>query len=156
MSENRIEIQPYDYIEYFMSEAALLVSMNENKSNVMALLYKMIGEMWGLPVITVGVAPSRYSYDLLTKGIDEFTVNIPSNKIKGAIDITGRYSGRNLDKFKKAGLEIIPGKRVKVPTIKDCILNYECKILHICKPSSLSSHFLFFGEILTAYVSKEI
>lgn len=157
MSENRFEIQPYDYIEHFMSEAALLVTMDKNnKPNVMALFYKMIGEMWSIPIITVGVAPSRYSFELLTKNIDEFTVNIPSNRIIKAIEIAGDYSGRDVDKFKKAGLYIIPGKRIKVPTIKDCILNYECKVRHIDKSGDLSGHYLFFGEVLAGYASNDI
>ena len=157
MSEKRNEIQPYDYLEYFMSEAALLVTIDKtNKPNVMALLYKMIGEMWGLPVITIGVAPSRYSFELLTKGVDEFTVNIPSSRIIRAIGITGDYSGRDVDKFEKANLDIIPGKRIKVPTIKDSILSYECRILHKGKSSNLSSHYLFFGEILAAYALNDI
>ena len=157
MSEKRQEIQPYDYIEYFMSEAALLVTIDKNnKPNVMALLYKMIGEMWGLPIITIGVAPSRYSFELLTKNIDEFTVNIPSNRIIRAIEIAGDYSGRDVDKFNKAGLDIIPGKRIKVPTIKDCILSYECKVRHIDNSGNLSDHYLFFGEILAAYASNDI
>jgi hypothetical protein len=43
MSENRMEIGPYEYLEYFMTKAALLVSMDEKgKTNVMALLWKTI------------------------------------------------------------------------------------------------------------------
>jgi flavin reductase (DIM6/NTAB) family NADH-FMN oxidoreductase RutF len=157
MSEDRIEIGPYDYLEYFMTKAALLVSMDEKgKTNAMALLWKMIGELWMIPIITVAVAPSRYTFELLTRGVKEFTVNIPSNKIEDAINTTGSLSGRDVDKFKEAGLETIKGKRTKVPTIKDCILSYECKIRHECKSGSMAPHSLFFGEILTAYASKEI
>jgi len=43
MSENRKKIRPYEYINHFMSKAALLVSMDANgKPNVMALLWKTI------------------------------------------------------------------------------------------------------------------
>jgi len=43
MSENRIEIGPYDYMDHFMSKAALFCSVDKNgKSNVMALLWKTI------------------------------------------------------------------------------------------------------------------
>ncbi|MFX0031063.1 MAG: flavin reductase family protein [Candidatus Hodarchaeota archaeon] len=156
MSE-RYEISPYEYMNYFMSKAALLVSMSkEGKANVMALLWKTIGELWGIPIITVAVSPSRYTFKLLTEGRHEFTVNIPSVKIENAINITGSYSGRNVDKFKKAGLELIEGSMVKVPTIKNCILNYECRILHSCKSGNIASHHLFFGEILAVYASNEI
>ena len=157
MSENRKKIKPYDCIEYFMSRAALLVTMdNERTPNVMALLWKTIGELWMIPIITIAVSPARYSFELLTKGIDEFTVNIPSEKIVNSINITGTYSGRNSDKFKMANLEIIEGKRIKVPTIKDSILSYECKTVHVCKSGNMASHHLFFGKILAAYASNDI
>ncbi|MFX1233690.1 MAG: flavin reductase family protein [Promethearchaeota archaeon] len=157
MISNRIEVTPYEYINEFMSKAALLVAMDkEGIPNVMALLWKTIGELWGIPVITVAVSPSRYTFKLLTEGLNEFTVNIPSDKIENAINITGSYSGRNVDKFKKAGLEIIEGSKTKVPTIKDCILNYECRIVHSCKSGSMASHHLFFGKIIAAYATNEI
>jgi flavin reductase (DIM6/NTAB) family NADH-FMN oxidoreductase RutF len=109
-----------------------------------------------IPVIVVAVAPSRYTFECVTQGIKEFTINIPNDKIEDAINVTGSLSGRDTDKFKEAGLEIIKGKRTKVPTLKDCILNYECKIRHECKSGSMAQHHLFFGEILTAYASNDL
>ena len=157
MSENRKEIEPYEYMNLFMTRAALVVSMHNNgKLNVMALLWKTIGELWMIPVITIAVSPSRYTFELLTEGIPEFTINIPSKKNTNTINITGSSSGRSTDKFKKAGLELIEGKRTKVPTIKGSILSYECKIVHICKSGTMASHSLFFGQILKAYASHEI
>lgn len=109
-----------------------------------------------IPVITAAVAPSRYTFECLTQGVKEFTINIPSAKIESAINYTGSVSGRNTDKFKQSKLEAIPGKKTKVPTIKDCILNYECKIVHECESGQMASHRLFIGEILNAYASKEL
>ena len=157
MSENRKEIGPYEYMEHFMDRAALMVTMDKNeKFNVMALLWKTIGELWMIPVISVAVAPSRYTFECITKGVKEFTINIPSNKIEDAINIAGTLSGRNTDKFKEAGLIPIKGKKTKVPTIKDCLLSYECKIVHDCDSGKMASHRLFIGQILTAYALKEI
>ncbi|NHJ23531.1 MAG: flavin reductase family protein [Candidatus Lokiarchaeota archaeon] len=157
MEENRKEINPYEYMEYFMSQAAHVVSMDNNgKLNVMALLWKTIGELWMIPIITIAVSPARYTFELLTEGVPEFTINVPTEENVDTIDITGSYSGKNVDKFKKAGLEIIEGKRTKVPTIKDSLLSYECKIVHTCKSGRMASHSLFFGQILTAYASIKI
>jgi len=157
MTGNRKEIGPYEFMEFFMSRAAHVVSMDTNgKTNVMALLWKTIGELWMHPVITIAVSPSRYTFKLLTEGVQEFTINIPSPKIADTINITGSLSGRDVDKFKETGLETIEGKLTKVPTLKDCILTYECKIVHSCKSGSMASHHLFFGQILTAYASNEI
>lgn len=155
MANNRKEINPYDHIEYFKRNTALMVSMDKNgKLNVMALDWKKIEEFNGQPVIRAQVDYSRYTYKLLTEGVNEFTVNIPSDINYDAKDIAGNYSGRNTDKFKKAGLETIPGKITKVPTIKNCILSYECQIIHNSK-SDLSSHHYFYGKILAAYASSE-
>ncbi|MHA1274615.1 MAG: flavin reductase family protein [Promethearchaeota archaeon] len=157
MSETRKEIEPYEYINYFFKEDGFLVSMTKKGvPNVMALAWKSIGELWHLPVIIVAVAPSRYTFELLTKEVQEFSVNIPSAKNVGAVMIAGSSSGRNVNKFKEAGLEIIEGKKIKVPTIKDCILSYECKIVHSCKSGTMASHHLFFGHIQAAYASLDI
>jgi flavin reductase (DIM6/NTAB) family NADH-FMN oxidoreductase RutF len=156
MSENRQEIEPYEYINYFKGNTALMVTMDKKGNpNVMALDWKAIQELEGKKVIRAQVAYSRYTYTLLTEGVNEFTINIPPDRMYEAVDIAGYSSGRNTDKFKKAGLEAIPGKTTKVPTIKDCILSYECKIIHNSK-SNMSSHHYFYGEILVAYASNEI
>jgi flavin reductase (DIM6/NTAB) family NADH-FMN oxidoreductase RutF len=156
MEENRKEINPYEYIEYFRRNTALMVTMDKNgKLNVMALDWKKMEEMEGKPVIRAQVDYTRYTYTLLTKGVHEFTINIPSNKIYDAVEIAGSYTGRNTDKFQIARLITTPGQKTKVPTIKDCLLNYECTIIQDCK-SDISSHHYFYGEILAAYASNEI
>ncbi|MFX1277113.1 MAG: flavin reductase family protein [Promethearchaeota archaeon] len=157
MSENRIEISPFEYSEYFFKTTGLLVSADKNgKFNMMALDWKTIGDLWYHPIITIAVAYNRYTYELLTENLDEFTINIPSNKTSHAIDIGGSYSGKTTDKIKQAGLIMIPGKMVKVPTIADCLLSYECKIIGSSKTEFKASHHLFFGEILAAYAFKDI
>ena len=169
MLEKRKKIEPFEYKEYFSRTTALLVSMSESgKPNVMALDWKKLFEFEGKPVIRAQVAYSRYTYTLLTEGVKEFTINIPytsftenvkddySNiNISHAISIAGTDSGRNTDKIQKANLKTIPGKEVKVPTLDDCVLCYECKIIHDEK-SNLSSHHYFYGEIVAAYVSNGI
>ncbi|MFX0075499.1 MAG: flavin reductase family protein [Candidatus Hermodarchaeota archaeon] len=153
--QNRIDIEPFDRIDSFNRNTALMVTMDKTgKCNVMALDWKKITEFKGDPVIRAQVAYSRYTYALLTEGIDEFTINIPSDRNYNAVSIAGSRSGRNTDKIKMANLEIIPGKSTKVPTLKDCILSYECKIIHNEK-SEISSHHYFYGKILNAYASDD-
>ncbi|MFX1239355.1 MAG: flavin reductase family protein [Promethearchaeota archaeon] len=157
MPGNRKEIAPYDFIEYFSKNDALMVSMDKNlEPNVMALSWKTIGQLWAIPVITAAVAPSRYTFKLLTEGIQAFTINIPSHSTKNAFMTTGTSSGRDTDKFKEAGLKTIEGNRVKVPTIADCLLCYECKVVHSCKSGNMAQHHLFFGEILVSYASIDL
>ena len=157
MSEDRKEIRPYEYVANFFGKTGLLVSMDKNeKPNMMACDWKSIGDLWFYPTISVAVAYSRYTYELLSSGAQEFTMNIPSDEISHAIDIAGSYSGRNSDKIKQAGLNLIAGKKTKVPTIAGSILSYECKIIGSSKTEFKSSHHLFFGEIIAAYASNNI
>ena len=157
MSDNRVEINPFNGCEYFFKTTGLLVSMDDKgNANVMALDWKTIGDLWYHPIITIAVAYNRYTYELLDKYKDEFTLNIPTPKINHVIDIAGSHSGRNIDKIKKANLKMIPGKKVSVPTIADCLLSYECKVLGSSKAEFKTSHHLFFGEILNAYASREL
>ncbi len=157
MSENRTEIGPFEYENYFNSASALMVTMDKDgKPNVMALDWRKLFTWNDEPVIRAQVAYSRYTYKLLTEGVKgEFTINIPSDKIDYAINIAGMYSGRDIDKFKKAKLTPILGKVIKVPTIKDCILSYECRVIHDEK-SNMSSHHYFYGKILKAFASNDI
>lgn len=153
---DRKEIDPFQYRDYFERNTALMVSMDKNdKTNVMALDWKELQKREEKPVIRAQVAYSRYTYTFLTEGIPEFTINIPSKKIADAVDVAGFYSGRDVDKFKKANLKTIAGKVTKVPTLRDCLLNYECKIIDEEK-SNMSSHHYFYGEILVAYASTEL
>ena len=156
MSDNRIEIAPFDHILHFKRNTALMVTMAKDGSlNVMALDWKKLYEFEGNPVIRAQVAYSRYTYMLLTEGVNEFTINIPSSSNYDAVDIAGAYSGRNMDKFKKTGLEPVDGKHTKVPTINNCILSYECQIVHDSK-SNMSSHHYFYGKILSAFASIDL
>jgi len=156
MSENRKEIEPFKHAEQFQRSTALMVTMDKNgKPNVMALDWKKLFEYEGKLVIRAQVAYSRYTYACVTEGEKEFTINIPSDKTYDAVDIAGTYSGRNKNKIEMAGLELLPGISCKVPTLKDCLLNYECKIIHDEK-SNMSSHHYFYGEILAAYASNEL
>jgi flavin reductase (DIM6/NTAB) family NADH-FMN oxidoreductase RutF len=152
---SRIEIDPFERLDSFNQNTALMVTMDKaGKCNVMALDWKKLTEFKGNPIIRAQVAYSRYTYNLLTKGVDEFTINIPSERTYNVVSIAGSHSGRNTDKIKIANLDIVPGKSTKVPTLKDCILSYECKVIHDEK-SEISSHHYFYGKILKAYALED-
>lgn len=151
----KIEIGPYQLAEITISTDALLVSKSKQKVNVMALAWKSIGELWGYPICTVAVAPSRYTFSLLND-VKEFTLNVPSPQITEAVDIAGSYSGRDTDKISKAGLKLIPSKHITVPMIEQALICYECKVIHTAESGTICSHRLFFGEILAAYAEDSL
>ena len=151
----KIEIGPYQLAEITISHDTLLVSRIKKKVNVMALAWKTIGELWGFPICTVAVAPSRYTFSLLND-VKEFTLNVPSPQIENAINLAGSSSGRDTDKIAETGLTLTPSKHISVPMIEEAMINYECKIIHTAESGSICQHRLFFGQILAAYADKTL
>ncbi|MEM4523917.1 MAG: flavin reductase family protein, partial [Archaeoglobaceae archaeon] len=59
--------------------------------------------------------------------------------------IAGTVSGAREDKTSKLRLTFIPSKKVKVPSIKECQANLECKVV---KEVETGDHTFFVGEIV--------
>ncbi|MHA1784252.1 MAG: flavin reductase family protein [Candidatus Helarchaeota archaeon] len=152
----KVTIDPFDLVNITLSRTSILVSKGKNKVNMMALDWKSIGTLWGDPVCVVAVAPSRYTFELLNN-CKQFTLNVPSEEMNSAVSIAGSYSGRNVDKIKKAGLTLVEARSgISVPVIDEAIINYECKIIHTSESGSICSHRLFFGEIYDVYADEQL
>ncbi len=149
-------------IRAFEESRVLLVSQGkQGLPNAMAIGWGQIGIIWGKPIFTVLVRPSRYTYKLIEETGD-FTVNIVPPQLKDVVQYCGTTSGRSHDKFQEKSLTAIPSSKVKAPMIKQCILHYECKIVYKndlissgLKASIISAfypkgdfHRFYFGEIL--------
>ena len=144
--------------------ALLAVADTSGGANVMTIGWGTVGWVWGKPVFLVMVRPSRYTYSFL-EDHGEFTVNVPGRELAAAVARCGSASGRDVDKFAECGLTAVPGRRVKVPVIEECVLHYECRVVHRNDviPAELapdidatfyadrSYHRCYYGEILAVY-----
>jgi len=148
----------------------LLTSANkEGKVNVMTIGWGTIGIIWGMPMFVVLVRPSRFTYGFIEKTGD-FTVNVPPRKLSEIVSFCGSVSGKDCDKFKEKGLTPITGKNVKSPIIEECVVHYECTVLHKNDvipariPKNVTSeyypqgdyHRIFFGKILSAFADSKL
>ncbi|MEA3355954.1 MAG: flavin reductase family protein [Candidatus Bipolaricaulota bacterium] len=148
-------------------EGAFLVVLDkEGKGNPMTIGWGEVGIVWSLPVFTVLVRRSRYTY-LCLQSSGEFTVNVPSpGTLENELQFCGTKSGRDLDKAAACELTLIAGRKVKTPVIEECALHYECRILarKQLEETDFSSsdileehykdddhHMIVMGKILTAY-----
>lgn len=148
----------------------LLVSCDANgKPNAMAIGWGTIGIIWGKPIFAVLVRPSRYTHGLI-EVTGDFTVNVPTAELSDAVMFCGTVSGKDHDKFKEKGLTAVHSNDVKSPIIDECIIHYECKVVHknyvlkenIFDDGVLSAyrsgdfHTIYYGEILGTYAVKGI
>jgi flavin reductase (DIM6/NTAB) family NADH-FMN oxidoreductase RutF len=121
------------------------------KPNIITLAWAMPTSI-NPPLIAVSIAPRRHSHVLIEES-GEFVVNIPTMQILNETLLCGRTSGKEHDKFKEAGLTPLPSRKVKAPIIKECVAHLECK-LH--SQFTTGDHTIFVGEIVEAYVDKEV
>jgi flavin reductase (DIM6/NTAB) family NADH-FMN oxidoreductase RutF len=103
-------------------------------------------------MVCIGVAPERYSHDLI-KEQGEFAVNVPTTTIIDQMHECGVKSGRDVNKFASTGLTPIPAQRIRSPLIKECYGHLECRVVqaHTC-----GDHTLFVGEVVAASVNDNV
>jgi len=132
MSLERVEAFTYfrQTVETMRRHGLLLVGAKpDGSANVMTIGWGTIGIIWGRPIFTVLVRPSRYTYEFL-EALPEFTVNVPTPELADTVQYCGSVSGRDHDKFAERGLTRVEAREVSVPVVGECAIHYECRIVH--------------------------
>ncbi len=95
-------------------------------------------------LMMVSIGKNRYSHGSIADN-GEFVACYPAaDQEKGAL-YCGTHSGKNGDKLSRSGLTTIPSIKVRPPTIKDCTVALECKV--VCAYDA-GDHTLFIGEVV--------
>ncbi len=155
-----------EVMQQIKSKGAFLVAKSKDgeKINVMTIGWAAIGFMWKKPIMTVMVRKSRFTHNIIEKA-SSFTVSIPTDDLKEALNFCGTKSGRDFDKFKECNLTIVPAQKVDTPIINISGFHYECKIVYkseinpdfLCKEykedvyADNNYHTFYFGEIVACY-----
>ena len=92
-----LTLRPFEILDV---EWALLVAGSE-RPNPMTVSWGGLGTLWNRPVATVYVRPTRHTFSLL-EAEPSFTLNFLPEPFRGALDLCGSRSGRDLDKWKAA------------------------------------------------------
>jgi flavin reductase (DIM6/NTAB) family NADH-FMN oxidoreductase RutF len=142
---------------------ALLCVQAGDNANVMTIGWASFGFMWGRPIMTIAIRPTRYTFELIEKARD-FTVTVPEGDLTKELECCGTETGRKCDKFKKCNLEMFPSVKVRTPILMIPGIHFECVIA--CKstidPDSIIDeyirlypqkdyHVLYHGEIKDCY-----
>ena len=109
-------------------------------------------------------------FDWFLKQVDEFSVNVPTQDMAGAVAFCGSVSGRDSDKFAQAQLTPVRAEEISVPVIEQCPVNFQCKVIHKTDmingavPPDIKKtfypsddyHRIYFGQIMGSYVSEDL
>lgn len=154
--------------ERMAAEGILLASFDAHgKLNPMTIGWGVFGWIWGRPIFTVLVRPSRYTYGCIERTGD-FTVNVQPADRTDAATLCGTVSGRDQDKMGELGLTLLPSSKVKSPGIAECPIVFECQVVHRndVQPPELAAdikteyypdgdfHRIYFGLILNVSVDR--
>ncbi|HSV42852.1 MAG TPA: flavin reductase family protein [Methanomassiliicoccales archaeon] len=126
----KIDVQHMEAIQMLPPAPVVLVSVGDRDGNEKNIIAVGMFNLFSLkpPILGIAVMTSRQSYKLLEEN-DDFVINIPGKDLIDAVLVCGSTSGKKVDKFKETGLTAEPGKKVKSPKIKECLMNLECKKL---------------------------
>lgn len=126
--------------------AVLVGMLVNNKPNYITIAHLGIMDMHN---ISISVNQEHYS----CAGIKEnkvFSINIPSVSLVEQVDYCGLVSGDRTDKAKL--LDTFFGENKKIPMIKECPVNIECKLV---KTLNFSDHDIYIGNILETHCDEE-
>lgn len=89
--------------ELFDKTWALLTAGDREKFNTMTIAWGCLGTIWGKPAVTVYVKPIRYTHEFMEQS-EYFTVSFYPERMREALTLCGRLSGRDCDKVARANL----------------------------------------------------
>ena len=175
------QINVFDYANEILQalpQGILVVTEAEDCVNAMIIGWGTMGVEWSVPIFAIYIREGRFTRELLDES-REFTVSIPYGEYdRSIVKICGAQTGRNIDKFKEAGLTRVAGEAVSSPAVKELPLTLECKVVFrkeqgiglIDKkfsnmyPADVDSaatgankdcHIAYYGEIVKAYIIED-
>ena len=92
----------------------------------------------------ISVRPQRHSYKML-KQTGEFVINLTTASQARTVDYVGIFTGAKVDKFSACSLTKIESEHVKAPTIAECPLALECRVVEVIP---MGTHDVFIADIL--------
>jgi len=145
--------------------AFLVVADKKGRVNLMTIGWAQLGVIWGEPVMSVLVRPSRHTWSLLETAA-HFSVCVPRRgELKKELAFCGTKSGRDYDKARACGLKLRDGAAKGLKYIDGCALVYQCELYgraplarESLAPAALKKyyepaetpHTLYFGKVLKA------
>lgn len=136
---------------FLYPEPVLLVGSYDEKGKANLMTAAWGGICNSDPVsVMVALRPATYSHNCIIAR-RAFTVGIASEGLIQAADYIGMASGRDQDKFAKAGLTPIPSQKVDAPYANECPVVLECElVLH----QSLGLHTIMIGAIKDVLIDE--
>ena len=104
------------------------------------------------PCVGVSLRQATYTYGNIVAR-QAYTISVPTEQHVKAADYVGLASGRDEDKFARAGLTAVASDLVDAPYVKEFPVVMECKVRQTIE---IGLHTQFIGEIVDIKVDEAI
>lgn len=104
------------------------------------------------PAISIAIRKERKTYENICRS-KVFTVNIPNEKLMEVADFFGIASGKEIDKFKYAGVTAKKAGHIDAPYIEEFPVCAECRLI---KTTEIGKHVIFIGEIVNVLADDSV
>ncbi|MCD7898801.1 MAG: DUF4468 domain-containing protein [Bacteroides sp.] len=155
---------PGNIIKMLSDDWMLITAGNDQQFNMMTASWGGLGVLYGKPIATCFINPTRFTYQLMEKN-DTYTLTFYTEAYRDALKYCGSTSGKNADKVKGSGLTPITtpdGSKA----FGEAWLVIECRKLvsQSLMPEAISDqkikdewigkqlHKMFIGEIINIWV----
>lgn len=103
---------------------------------------------WDPPLVAVSFGFTRFTLELVRR-FHEFAINVVDERLlKPALELFGKLSGRDVDKFKIAGVRFGRGRRIRAPVLLDAAQVMECVVE---REVEAGDHVVVIGRVIEAY-----
>jgi flavin reductase (DIM6/NTAB) family NADH-FMN oxidoreductase RutF len=141
-----------EYLKYLWPMRHYLVTCGDrSQTNVVAVSFCMPVSK-DPPMVACAIGQRAYSSQLIQRS-NEFVINVPTQELRRQVYHCGSYSGRDVDKFKGAGLTPQPARCVAAPIIGECVAHMECRVEQAVK---CGDKVLFIATVIDAYADEDI
>lgn len=130
----------------------LMSSAHGGARNVMAAAWAMPLD-FDPPKVAVVIDANTYSRQLIAAS-GEFALNIPCRAVAEQVMQAGSLSGRDGDKFARAGLAHFPAEKIAAPLVAGCVAWLECRVLP--RPDNEQRHDIFLAEVVAAQADDRV
>lgn len=117
-----------NFIKLIGQDWMLITAGDHTQQNTMTASWGGVGYMWNRPVAVAVIRPQRHTF-LFTEQQERMTLSFFDTEWRDALTYCGTHSGRDEDKFLKAGLSVAFTEQ-DTPAIKQARLVLECRKIY--------------------------
>jgi flavin reductase (DIM6/NTAB) family NADH-FMN oxidoreductase RutF len=131
----------------------LVSTINKNGLRNLAPMGMFMSVSIDPPMLAVGLQPTIDTYKNISE-TKEFVIGIPGRDIASKV---WKCKDKIEDEFTHSGLTAIPSLKVKPPSIKECQVNFECKLVWEKESGDhTGDHIVVVGEVIATRIKENL